>query len=194
MVKSEAKKILYILLIYVFTCVKISASDIPVRRQAIKATFLSWYTGSCKISYERAVFRHQTMEVTAGYIGVGHDKFKNRPEGYTVRYAHKFILYGNDTQPLNGFYLRPEMIYSHFRYDTKEVRGRLLSNMGSIVCTIGYQYAVHRFIADLFLGSGYAFGNEADTRYQHGFALWDYSGRYYKHIDLTLGVKLGVSF
>ena len=194
MVKCKIEKFLFVLLLYVFTFVHVSASDVPVRRQAVKATFLSWYTGSCKVSYERAVFSNQTMEITAGYIGVGHDKFKNHPEGFTARYAHKFILYGNDIQPLNGFYLRPEVVYSHFRYDTKEVRERVLSRMGSVVFTVGYQYAVHRFIVDLFLGSGYASGNEADTRYQHGFALWDYSGRYYKHIDVTLGVKLGVSF
>ena len=194
MVKCKIEKFLFVLLLYVFSFVHVSASDVPVRRQAVKATFLSWYTGSCKVSYERAVFNNQTMEITAGYIGVGHDKFKNHPEGYTARYAHKFILYGNDIQPLNGFYLRPEVVYSHFRYDTKEVRERVLSRMGSVVFTVGYQYAVHRFIADLFLGSGYASGNEADTRYQHGFALWNYSGRYYKHIDVTFGVKLGVSF
>jgi hypothetical protein len=188
------KKLVYILLVSGFAFANVDAKDLSVRRQAVKTTILSWYTGSCKVSYEHAVFRNQTMEMTAGYIGVGHDNFKNRPEGYTTRYAHKFILYGNDVQPLNGFYLRPELIYTYFHYDTKHVHERTLSKMGSAVFTVGYQYAMRRLVADFFFGGGYAFGYEADTNYQHGFALWDFLGSYNKHVDMTFGVKVGVSF
>ena len=187
-------KVFHILLICSFVFANASASDVSARRQAVKTTFLSWFTGSCKVSYERAVFRNQSMEITAGYIGFGFDKFQNHPSGYTVRYAHKFILYGNHFQPLNGFYLRPELIFSHFHYDTKHIRERELSKMGSAVFTVGYQYAMHRFVADIFFGGGYAFGIESDTHYQHGFALWNFTGRLPKHLDMTLGLKLGVSF
>ena len=187
-------KFCYILISSSFAFVCISASDLPVRRQAVKTTILSWYTGSCKVSYERAVFSNQTMEITAGYIGVGHDNFKNHPKGYTARYAHKYILYGDDIQPLNGFYLRPELIFTHFRYDTKDVFERELSKMGSVVFTVGYQYAIRRFVVDFFAGGGYAFGHEADTGYQHGFALWDFAGGYNKNIAMTFGIKVGVSF
>ena len=188
------RKLRYILLIGCFALTNVSAEDIPVRRQAIKTTFLSWFTGSCKISYERAVFNNQAMEVTAGYIGLGYDSFKNHPEGFTARYAHKFILYGNQIQPLNGFYLRPEIIYSYFHYNTEHERNRELSKMGSAVFTFGYQYAMKRFVADIFFGGGYVFGTEADTHYQHGFMIWDFFGKYNKNIDMTFGVKLGFSF
>ena len=183
-----------ILFISSFAFANTFARDLSVRRQAVKTTLLSWYTGSCKVSYERAAFSNQTMEITAGYIGVGHDKFKNHPEGCTARYAHKFILFGNDVQPLNGFFLRPELIYTFFHYDTKTDRERTQSKMGSMVFTVGYQYAVHRLIADFFIGSGYAFGKQADTNYQHGFALWDYRIRDKKIISITFGLKVGVSF
>ena len=181
-----------ILLCLVFTSIHAGKTD--VRRNAVKATFLSWFSGSCKVSYERAVFNSQTMEITAGYIGAGGDKYKNHPKGGTVRYAHKFMIFGNDIQPLNGFYLRPELIYSRFRYDAKENDVRRLSDMGSLMGTIGYQYAIHRFVLDAYFGSGYAFGNECDTHYQHGFSLWEYFGTYNKYISMTFGVKLGVSF
>ena len=187
-------KFYYILLIISISIANTFAKDFPVRRQAVKTTILSWYTGSCKVSYERAVFSNQTMEITAGYIGVGHDNFKNHPKGFTARYAHKVILYGNDIQPLNGFYLRPELIFTNFHYDTKMDRERMLSKMGSTVFTVGYQYAIHRFVADFFFGGGYAFGYEADTFYQHGFALWNYLGRFNKNIDMTFGIKVCVSF
>ena len=179
---------------FCLACTDSSANEITARRNAFKATFLSWFSGSCKFSYERAVFDNQTMEMTVGYIGFGWDKYDNNPEGYTIRYAHKFMLLGNDIQPLNGFYLRPELIYSCFHYNAEEIRERKLSQMGSAMFTIGYQYAIHRFVVDAYFGSGYAWGKEADTHYQHGFSLWDYFGNYNKHISMTFGVKLGVSF
>lgn len=172
----------------------IHAKETAVRRNAIKTTFLSWISGSCKISYERAVWENQTMEMTVGYIGFGWDKYDNNPEGYTVRYAHKFMLLGNDRQPLNGFYLRPELIYSRYYYDTEEFRQRELSRMGSAVFTVGYQYVIRRLVVDAYFGGGYAWGKEADTHYQHGFSLWDYFGSYNKNISMTFGVKLGVCF
>ena len=184
----------YILLISIFTCANAFAGDQIIRRQAVKTTLLSWYTGSCKVSYERAVFNSQTMEITAGYIGVGYDKFNNHPKGLIARYAHKYIFHGNDIQPLNGFYLRPELIFTQFHYDTKIDHERKLSKMGSTMLTIGYQYVIHRIVADLFIGGGYAFGHEADTHYQHGFALWDNMGRYNKNISMTFGLKIGVNF
>jgi hypothetical protein len=187
-------KFLFIFICFCFAFANVSAREISVRQNAVKATFLSWFSGSCKVSYERAVFSNQTMEMTVGYIGVGRDKYKNNPEGYTIRYAHKFMLYGNKIQPLNGFYLRPELIYSHFHYDTEDFHERELSRMGSAIFTVGYQYAIRRFVVDAYFGSGYAWGNEADTGYQHGFSLWDYFGSYNKHISMTFGVKLGVSF
>jgi hypothetical protein len=186
-----------ILLTFIFLGIPladVSAKETTERRNALKTTFLSWFSGSCKISYERAVFCNQTMELTAGYIGVGRDKYKNDPKGYTVRYAHKFMLWDHETQPLNGLYLRPELIYSRFRYQAGNAYGRDLSEMGSIVFTIGYQLVIRRFLMDAYFGSGYATGSEADTSYQHGFSLWDYFGACNKHIAMTFGLKLGVCF
>lgn len=134
------------------------------------------------------------MEFTAGYIGFGGDKYNNNPEGYTFRYAHKFMLRGNNAQPLNGLYLRPELIYSHFDYDMKDTHIRNTSDMGSLMFTAGYQYVIHHLVIDAFVGSGYAWGNACDTHYQHGFALWDYFGTYNKNIAMTFGIKLGVCF
>ena len=190
----RGKKSLFVMVFLCFLFADVSAEGIPARKNAIKSTFLSWFTGSCKLSYERAVFNNQTMELTAGYIGIGFDKHDNNPKGFTARYAHKFILSGNEIRPLNGFYLRPELIYSRFNYDQKDTGVRKTSEMESLVFTVGYQYVVRRFVADAFFGGGYARGNPADTNYQHGFMLWDYFGRYNKHIAMTFGVKLGVCF
>ena len=193
MIRMMGRFLLILFLCFVFSGFS-AAVESSTGRNAVKATFLSWFSGSGKVSYERAILNNQTFEVTVGYIGVGRDKYENDPVGYTVRYAHKFMLLGNDVRPLNGFYLRPELIYSRFRYNTKDISGRELSAMGSLVFTAGYQYVIKRFVVDAYFGSGYAFGNECDTRYQHGFSLWEYFGTYNKNIAMTFGVKLGVCF
>ena len=188
-------RFLSILLFLCFVYVDTSfAGEFHIRRNAVKTTFLSWFSGSSKISYERAIFGSQTMEMTVGYIGVGLDKYENNPRGYTVRYAHKFILLGDDMRPLSGFYLRPEVIYSRFHYNAKELSERKLSEMGSLVFTAGYQYVINRFVVDAYFGSGYAFGNECDTHYQHGFSLWEYFGTYNENVAMTFGVKVGLCF
>ena len=187
------KKLLFLTL-FIFIFVYANAQEAAVKQNAVKATFLSWFSGSSKISYERAVFDSQTMEITVGLIGIGYDKYKNNPKGGTFRYAHKFMISGNDIQPLNGFYLRPELIYSFFHYNAKNSPQRNLSDMRSILGTVGYQYVISRFVLDTYFGSGFAWGNECDTHYQHGFSLWEYFGLYNKNIAMTFGIKLGVCF
>ena len=71
------------------------ASSASEYKNAFKVTFLSWATGSTKVSYERAFNPHQSGEICASLIGAGYDKFQNNPLGYTLRYGHKFFLAGN---------------------------------------------------------------------------------------------------
>ena len=68
------------------------ASSAVEYKNAVKVTFLSWATGSTKLSYERALNPHQSGEICASLIGAGYDKFQNNPRGYTVRYGHKFFV------------------------------------------------------------------------------------------------------
>ena len=83
---------------------------------SIKITFLSWTSGSTKVSYERALPNwHQSGEICASLISAGYDKYNNDPLGFTLRYGHKFFLSQGDLS-LKGFYLRPELIYSHYNY------------------------------------------------------------------------------
>ena len=84
---------------------------------SVKLTFLSWISGSTKISYERAFPAiRQSGEICGSLICAGHDKYNNDPLGFTVRYGHKFFLPDMDGRSLMGFYLRPELMYSHYTY------------------------------------------------------------------------------
>ena len=162
---------------------------------SIKLTFLSWISGSTKISYERALpSLNQSGELCASLISAGHDKYKNHPVGFTVRYGHKFFTPDSDDRSLMGFYLRPELIYSHYYYDSKISDSRTLANMGALLGTVGYQYVYKRFLADFWIGGGYAIGTPAETNYHHGFELWHWFGKEYKHLAMSFSIRLGLCF
>lgn len=162
---------------------------------SVKVTFLSWFSGSTKISYERAFPNiDQSGEICASLICAGYDKYKNNPLGFTVRYGHKFFIADDNKLALRGLYLRPELIYSHYYYDSQADGSRTLANMGAAIATVGYQYMYKRFLVDGWFGGGYAFGNESDTGYHHGFELWHWFGKYNPNIAMSFSIRLGVCF
>ncbi len=162
-------------------------------QNAVKITFLSWVTGSTKVSYERVLPRRQTAELCGSIIGAGYDKFRNQPAGFTVRYAHKFFV-GDYEGGLTGFYLRPEAIYSHYDYNARVTGLRTSARMVSLLATVGYQVAYGRFLVDAWAGIGPAFGTAAETSYHHGFALWNLFGSQSDNIALSFSVRLGYCF
>ena len=165
-------------------------------KNAMKVTFLSWVSGSTKLSYERAFSqRKQSGEICASMIGAGYDKYHNKPLGFTVRYGHKFFMAGyNEAKPLMGFYLRPEVMYSHYDHTHSATSLRVPVRMGAILGTLGYQYCIKRFIADAWVGGGYCFGKTAETGYYHGFQTFDWLGKHSDNIALSFSIRLGVLF
>ena len=195
------KKVLltgFLSLVISFTCV---ATEVKVRRHiqtdylnSVKITFLSWLSGSTKISYERALPKvNQSGEICASLICAGRDKYHNDPLGFTVRYGHKFFLPDNNDITLKGFYLRPEVMYSHYNYNHTNGT-RTLANMGAVLGTVGYQYVYRRFLADFWVGGGYALGNAAETYYHHGFELWHWFNRINTNIAMSFSIRLGICF
>ena len=163
---------------------------VEVYNNAVKVTFLSWVTGSTKISYERVLPNKQTAEVCASLIGAGYDKFQNDPLGFTMRYAHKFFVGDNYGGGLKGTYVRPEIIYSHYNYNAQDaLQMRMRARMCAMLATAGYQVNFNRFLIDTWVGAGYAFGLPAETGYHHGFALWRSD-----NVALSFSVRLGYCF
>lgn len=161
----------------------------------VKMTFLSWFTGSTKISYERAFPKiHQSGEFTTSLIGAGYDKYKNNPLGFTLRYGHKFFIADNRKSPLRGLYLRPEFIYSRYRYDSQSLGEKTIANMNAAIATLGYQFVYKRFLADAWFGGGYAFGTPCETLYHHGFDLWHFWGEVNESVAMSFSIKLGFCF
>lgn len=162
---------------------------------SVKITFLSWLSGSTKVSYERALpGLNQSGELCASLISAGYDKYDNDPLGFTVRYGHKFFTPDRDDKSLMGFYLRPELMYSHYYYNCQTSGQRELANMGALLGTVGYQYVYGRFLADFWVGGGYALGNPAETNYHHGFELWHWFGKENKNLAMSFSIRLGLCF
>ncbi len=170
-------------------------------RNAIKSTFLSWATGAVKIYYQRAFDSKNSAETATGMICAAFDKYDNNPQGFLLRAGYLRTIGLNASQkPMQGLYLKPEFLYSNFRYDydldetpnPPSPRGR--SEMWTVMLNIGYQYVWNRFTIDAYWGFGYADGTECDTWYEHGFLLCDMLGIKEKHLSLGSGIKLGVAF
>lgn len=175
-------------------CVNIMAQE-KVNTKSLKTTFLSWATGSVKLFYEQSVSNRQTVEGAIGYIGVMHDGKKNNPKGFLLRGSYKWnVALTSETEPLTGLYLKPEAMFSTFRYDNKETLLRERSSMFALIGEVGYQWVKRGFVLDLFWGIGPALGKEADTWYEHGFMLFDFLGMKSKYIACSAGIKLGCAF
>ena len=193
------KKIFVILIITLFGVVSTAKAESSIfdapYKNAVKITFLSWASGSTKISYERAFPKYkQAGEICASVIGAGYDKYKNNPLGFTVRYGHKFFVAGyKKERPMMGFYVRPELIYSHYDYTSKAAT-REPVRMGAILATLGYQLCIKRFVADAWVGAGYCAGKMAETGYYHGFQTFEWLGKHSDNIALSFSIRLGVLF
>ena len=162
---------------------------------SVKITFLSWLSGSTKVSYERAFpGLNQSGELCGSLICAGYDKYDNDPLGFTVRYGHKFFMFDRDDVALKGFYIRPELMYSHYYYTRRTDGERTLANMGTLLGTVGYQYVWKRFLADFWVGGGYAVGTPAETNYHHGFELWHWFGTENKNLAMSFSIRLGLCF
>ena len=195
------KRLLAAILFALFLIPSNSFASGPMTRPAgedylnsVKITFLSWLSGSTKVSYERAFPNiRQSGEICGSLISAGYDKYDNDPLGFTVRYGHKFFLPDKDNMSLKGFYLRPEVMYSHYFYN-HSTGGRTLANMGALLGTVGYQYLYKRFLADFWVGGGYALGNPAETHYHHGFELWHWFDMVNTNLAMSFSIRLGICF
>jgi len=181
------KTILYLLLFCAatFSTINIYAKE-RVYKNAIKVTFLSFITGSAKVTYERATLPHQSFEISAGVIGWGYDKFHVQPKGGLLRLSYKFIFFSKSSAPLNGFYVKPELAFSHFKYNVSNER--TLSSWVTVMGCSGYQWSKKWLILDGFAGVGIGVGNPTQLQYHHGFI------DRLRCVTLTFGMKVGVAF
>ena len=132
------------------------------KRNAIKFQFLSPIAGVTTLTFERALKPGQSIEASAGIIGLGFNnpddalglglragyKFIRNPDYYLegMRYAHI----------LKGGYVRPELVLAS--YNLRE-ENRNVTKAG-IMLNIGKQWVFSDvFLVDLYVGAGYGYSN-----------------------------------
>lgn len=182
---------LVLLLLFVATPQPVRADS--TYTNALKITFLSWSTGSTKISYEKALPQlKQSAEFCGSLISAGYDKYQNDPLGFTLRYSHKFFVGNYDAnKPLQGAYIRPEIIYSDYKYTHSVTGARTPARMCALLGSAGYQHCFGHFVVDGWVGGGYAFGRASETGYHHGFQLWKWFGKRNDNIALSFSIRIG---
>lgn len=163
-----------------------------IRKNEIKVALLSLASGTSKVTYERLVFDYQSVELTAGIIGLGIDKLKNSdPKGTTWRVAYKFIFpnRNNIDNQLCGFYVKPELCYSTYYY-THTVLKRLKVDRVAVMGVLGYDWVQEWFVFDCYAGLGLASGNCNHSNYHHGFIGWND----HTPFAFTAGFRIGIAF
>ncbi len=177
--------------------------DVP--QNTVKATFLSIFSGSPRLTYERALTEHTSAEITCGMIGMGYDMLNDvDPLGYVVKAAYKYTFFGrqHDASALNGFYVKPEVQWANFVYANKghssnakmllyELPCRNHVSRWSIMAEGGWQHLFGRFVVDIYVGLGYSWGGVNEDNYYHGVMMFPH---YDSHLAVTGGCRLGYAF
>ncbi len=164
----------------------------------IKLTLLSLGSGSTRITYERAFTPMYAAEFTVGAIGLGWDFLHHlHSRGVLFKGAFKWTLIPQKKANswLAGFYVKPELVASLFKYrdkmawvegETDLFRTRQVALLGEC----GYQLVLRWFVFDVYTGMGGAFGTGNMYNYYHSFMHlpkdWP--------LVFTAGFRLGVAF
>lgn len=162
-----------------------------IRKNNLKVTILSIFSGSLKLTYERQIVRNQSLEVTIGAIGPAFDILKkSSPLGALGRLAYKFIFPMSGQNGLEGWYVKPEIAFSSYSYYNKDMLQRYRVDKMAIMAVGGYQFVFNWFVLDIFLGGGGGIGNPQKSNYHHGFITFNTKS----NIVFTAGFKVGVAF
>ena len=190
------KRAFFSAILICLAAIAVFAEDSGINRNtAVKATVLSLFSGSAKITIELNTFDRQSLELTAGLIGAGIDILHDSaPHGWLARIAYKFIFRPENFSgsSLDGFYLKPELAYSSFDYNYSGAAAveRLHTDRLAVMGCFGWQFVVDPFVLDIFAGAGGAFGDSNLNNYYHGFIGLDAESP----TAFTAGFKAGIVF
>lgn len=176
------------------------ANQLVSPKNDVKATFLSIFSGSSRFTYERALSPSTSAEITIGAIGMGYDMMNHAaPEGLVLKGAWKYNLQSahQGWSPLNGLYLKPEIIYANYRYDNKPKNAptsketpRDHTVRWALMAEGGWQYTWRWFLTDIYMGLGPSWGDVNAHNYYHGIMLFPEGG----HLAFTAGCRIGIAW
>lgn len=169
------------------------------KRNDFKITLLSLGSGSSRFTYERAFSPRNSAEVTLGIVGLGWD-WMNRsdPKGVLVKMAYKWNLIPCHTEQnwLEGFYVKPELVFASFLYSLRNNPGEEPSKCPentmqvALLAECGYQILFDWFVFDIYTGLGPSIGTGNRNNYYHSFMLFPHDG----WLAFTSGFRIGIAF
>ncbi len=182
------------------------------KRNALKFNVMSPIWDVFEIAYEHAFSPTKSIEITAGYVGIGRDAYDSNaerwdftyePKGFMATVGYKFMgtrstynLNDKYRSILQGGYVKPELavsfakkldrvcVYDNYESNFKNVSRIIMSY--SLMAVGGYQWNFGGFILDIYGGLGYGIGSYTTYGYlkvNDGFSL-----------VMSTGVKLGFDF
>jgi len=184
------------------------------KRNALKLNVLSPIWNVVEIAYEHAFSPTKSIEITAGYVGIGRDAYDDvaekwdftyEPKGFMATVGYKFMTtrrtynLNDKYRPiLQGGYIKPEFAFSYanklervYIYDDdyyvrsfKDVNKTMLSY--SLMAVGGYQWDFSGFILDVYGGLGYGIGSYTS----YGYLMFNDGFS----VVMSAGVKLGFDF
>jgi hypothetical protein len=184
--------------------------DLMVRppKNVLKIDFLSPLFNQLTIGYERSIRMGMNLDVKGAVIGFRISEGIDYAEGFFIKAGIKFvwttetILRGlKYKHPLNGKYVKPELIYSLF--DTFGEKGKITYSNYAICINFGNQYILWDTLTlDYYAGFGYGLQystyaptstydrNDVDLNYNHSHLYFG------KKLPLVLngGVTVGLIF
>lgn len=193
-------KKIFISIFMLFVGATLCAQTATGPKNNVKVTFLSIFSGSTRITYERVTGSRTSAELTLGIIGLGYDWLNDAdPTGVIIKAAYKYNLQEKlcaDT-PLKGFYLKPEVIWTGYDYNNnyeitpKGIPSREHVSRWAVLAEGGWQYIFGRFVVDIYAGIGASWGDVNADNYYHGTMMYPDAK---SNIAVTSGCRLGYAF
>lgn len=170
-----------------------------VKRNDFKITLLSLGSGSSRFTYERAFSPRNSAEITLGIVGLGWDWMnQSDPLGLLLKMAFKWNLIPHHTEQnwLEGFYVKPELVFAKFHYSQSPRPGDEPSKCPeyttqmALLAECGYQLLLQWFVFDVYTGLGPSVGTGNRNNYYHSFMHFPEDG----FLAFTAGFRIGVAF
>ena len=185
----------------------VAKSDFLARVNAVSLDIMSPAFDHVTVGYERRLARHINLNVKVGYIGLGVYRnggpyYNEQDRGALIKAGVKFILpsgrrripTARDEHPLNGWYFRPELIFSDWmKYQTyvgpygPEQDSKRNYTSAALQLSYGRQWVLgERFIFDMYASMGYGVqwrdGQSDLDLYRNSYSSQEYA---YSHFFLT---------
>lgn len=189
-----------------------SPIDYPItdKKTIIKVNPINIFLGSFELSVERSIKRGVSMEFGAAYIFAYPEDFpiggfNYNTDGFYLRGGFKFIKSSNsylhktaNPHILQGFYVKPELIYSQIKY-ANNYSGSRPSTANNYFCTsfmvnFGKQFVMNNSFSlewNVGLGIGMSNANYDMVYFGSNLFIEDFPP-FYIPLSFTAGFKIGI--